>query len=194
MERRQDEEAEPEITLFALVGSPTPGTMRVKGKVNFVSLVILVDSRSNHNFIDVAVISVHHIPVDKSQILEVNVANGDIIKTQGLCKDVLMCLQGQVFLVQLHVLPLGGCDLVFGTQWLSTLGVINWDFKSLSMGFNYGGQQVLLHGLNTPKGFEVQDEVQFFKEPTRRGLILQITIESTIERQSTLPPEITALL
>lgn len=62
------------------------------------------------------------------------------------------------------------------------------------MGFNYGGQQVLLHGLNTPKGFEVQDEVQFFKEPTRRGLILQITIESTIERQSTLPPEITALL
>ena len=53
---------------------------------------------------------------------------------------------------------------------------------------------MLLHGLNTPKGFEVQDEVQFFKEPTRRGLILQITIESTIERQSTLPPEITALL
>ena len=194
MERRQDEEAEPEITLFALVGSPTLGTMRVKGKVNFVSLVILVDSRSNHNFIDVAVISVHHIPVDKSQILEVKVANGDIIKTQGLCKDVLVCLQGQVFLVQLHVLPLGGCDLVFGTQWLSTLGVINWDFKSLSMGFNYGGQQVLLHGLNTPKGFEVQDEVQFFKEPTRRGLILQITIESTIERQSTLPPEITDLL
>ena len=159
MERRQDEVVEPEITLYALVGNPTPGTMRVKGKVNSVSLVILVDSGSTHNFIDAAVISVLHIPVDKSQILEVKVANGDIIKTQGLCKDVLMCLQGQVFLVQLNVLPLGGCDLVFGTQWLSTLGVINWDFKNLSMGFNYGGQQVLLHGLNTPKGFEVQDEV-----------------------------------
>ena len=140
MERRQDEEAKPEITLFSLVGSTTPGTMRVKGKVNSVSLVILVDSRSTHNFIDLAVIYVHRIPVDKSQILEVKVANGDIIKTQGLCKDVPVCLQGQVFLVQLHVLPLGGCDLVFGTQWLSTLGVINWDFKNLSIGFNYGGQ------------------------------------------------------
>ena len=70
----------------------------------------------------------------------------------------------------------------FGIQWLSTLGVINWDFKNLSMGLNYRGQQVLLHGLNTPKGFKVQDEVQFFKETTRKGLILQIAAESTTER------------
>ena len=56
MVRRQEEEAEPEITLYALVGSPTPGTMRVKGKVQSVSLVILVDSRSTHNFIDIAVV------------------------------------------------------------------------------------------------------------------------------------------
>jgi len=177
-----------------LVGSPTPGTIRVKGKVNSISLVILVDFGSTHNFIDAAVISVLYIPVDKSQILEVKVANGDIIKTQGLCKDVPVCLQGQVFLVQLQVLPLGGCDLVFSTQWLSTLGIINWDFKNLSMGFNYGRQQVLLQVLNTPKGFEVQNEVQFFKEPTRRALILQITTEGTTERQSTLPSEITTLL
>nr|XP_023907237.1 uncharacterized protein LOC112018933 [Quercus suber] len=194
MERRQDEEAEPEITLYALVGSPNPGTMRVNGKVNSVSLVILVDSGSTHNFIDAAVISVLHIHVDKSQILEVKVANGDVIKTQGLCKDVPVCLQGKVFLVQLHVLPLGGCDLVFGTQWLSTLGIINWDFKNLSMGFIHGGRQVLLQGLNTSRGFEVQNEDQFFKEPTRRGLILQITTGSTTERQSSLSPEVTALL
>ena len=194
MERRQDEETELEITLYALVGSPTPRTMRVKGKVNSVSLVTLVNSGSTHNFIDAAIVSVLHVPVDESQILEVTVANGDIIKTQGLCKDVHVCLQGQIFLVQLHVLPLGGYDVVFSTQWLSTLGVINWDFKNLSMGFKYGGQQVLLHGLNTPKGFEVQDEVQFFKEPTRKGLILQITAESTTEKQSALPPEITSLL
>ena len=90
--RRQDEEIEPEITLYALVGSPTPGTMRVKGKMNSVSLVILVDSGSTHNFIDAAVVSVLHVPVDESQILEVKVANCDIIKTQGLCKDVQVCV------------------------------------------------------------------------------------------------------
>ena len=56
----------------------------------------------------------------------------------------------------------------------------------------------MLQGLNTPKGFEVQDDVQFFKEPTRKGLILQITAESTAEstaeKQFVLPPKITALL
>ena len=70
------------------------------------------------------------------------------------------------------MLPLGGCDVVFGTQWLSTLGVIKWDFMNLSMKFKYGDQQVRLQGLNTSKGFEVQDDVQFFKESTRKGLIL----------------------
>ena len=153
--RRQDEETEPKITLYALVGSPTPGIIKVKGRANSVSLVILVDSGSTHNFIDAAVVSVLHVPVDESQILEVKVANGDIIKTQGLCKDVQVCVQGQIFLVQLNVLPLGGCDMVFGTQWLSTLGVIKWDFMNLSMEFKYKDQQVLLQGFNTPKGFEV---------------------------------------
>ena len=65
---------------------------------------------------------------------------------------------------------------------------------NLSMEFKYGDQQVMLQGLNTSKGFEVQDDVQFFKESTRNGLILQITIDSTAEEQPTLPPEITVLL
>ena len=68
--------------------------MRVKGRVNSVSLVILVDFGSTHNCIDAAVVSVLHVPVDESQILEVKVANGDIIQTQGLCKDVQVCVQG----------------------------------------------------------------------------------------------------
>ncbi|XP_075660010.1 uncharacterized protein LOC142629848 [Castanea sativa] len=111
----QEEEVEAEITLYALVGSPTPITMRVKGKIKTISLVILVDSGSTHNFIDASLIPGLQIPVDVSQILEVKVANGEIIKTQGLCKDVLMFIHGQIFFVQLHVLSLGGCDLLMGT-------------------------------------------------------------------------------
>ena len=94
MARRHEEEAELEITLYTLVGSPTIGTMKVKGRVKTVSLAILVDSGSTHNFIDAAVVSVIHGPVDESQILEVKVANGDTIKTQGLCKEVPVCIQG----------------------------------------------------------------------------------------------------
>ena len=192
--RGQEEMVEVEITLYALVGSPTLGTMRVKGRIKTISLVFLVDFGSTHNFIDASVIPGLYILVDESQILKVKVANGDTIKTQGLCKDVPVYLQGHIFMVQLHVLPLGGCDLVLGTQWLSTMGVINWDFKHLSIIFTYAGKQVLLQGINTPMGLEVQDGVQFFKEPTRKGLILQITANCPTMKWSSLPTEITTLL
>ena len=74
-----------------------------------------MDSGSTHNFIDASVIPDLHIPVNESQILEVKMANRDTIKTSGLCKGVPVCLQGHIFMVQLHVLPLGGCDLVLAT-------------------------------------------------------------------------------
>ena len=50
--------------------------------------MILIDSGSTHNFIDAILVSQLHIHVDTSQILEVKVANGDVIKTQGVCKAV----------------------------------------------------------------------------------------------------------
>ncbi|CAA7040954.1 unnamed protein product [Microthlaspi erraticum] len=44
-------------------------------------------------------------------------------------------------------IPLGGCDIVLGVQWLATLGPITWDFQKLEMGFKYGHAKVLLHGI-----------------------------------------------
>ena len=115
---------EADITLYALSGTPNFGTMRVMGKVKHKSVVILIDSGSTLNFVDTSLFSQFHIPVDSSQILEVKVANGEVLRTHGLCKDVSIGLQGYQFFVQLHVLPMGGCDLILGTQWLSTLRVI----------------------------------------------------------------------
>ena len=103
----QDQE-EAKITLYALSGTPTSGTIRVMGRIKHKSFVILVDSGSTHNFIDAALVSQLHIHVDTSQILEVKVANGDLIKTQGVCEEVTILLQGHEFLVHLHVLPMKG--------------------------------------------------------------------------------------
>ena len=45
------------ITLYALSGTPTSGTMRVRGKVQHKFLIILIDSSSTHNFVDIALFS-----------------------------------------------------------------------------------------------------------------------------------------
>ena len=58
------------------------------------------------------------------------------------------------------------------------------------MGFTYVGKQVLLQGINTATSLEDQDGVQFFKDSTRKGLILQITADCSAMKQSSLPPKI----
>ena len=138
--------------------------------------MILIDSRSTHNFLDAALVPQLHIHVDTSQILEVKVANGAVIKAQGICKAVPIRMQGETFMVHLHVLPMGGCDLVLGTHWLGTLGVIQWDFKLLTMSFYHEHRQVQLRGLKNATS-QLQDGDNFLKQPVKKGLILQISVQ-----------------
>ena len=66
--------------------------MRIKGKINGVSLVVLLDTGSTHNFIDAALVPGLKLVVDQSQRIEVKVANGALIRTKGICNQVPVCL------------------------------------------------------------------------------------------------------
>ena len=115
---------EANITLYALLGSPSPSTMRIKGRINGHWIVILIDIGSTHNFLDAAILSRLHLLVDPTVSFEVKVVNGDTIMTKGASLDVKVVMQGYNFAVDLNLLPLGDCELVLGTQWLRTLGLI----------------------------------------------------------------------
>ncbi|XP_075666464.1 uncharacterized protein LOC142636214 [Castanea sativa] len=188
------QEEEVEITLYALIGTPTPGTMRVRGKINSNGLVILIDTGSTHNFVDVSLVSGLQLRKDVSKILEVKVANGSVVKTLGFCSNVLVCIQGVKFCIQFHVLALGGCDAVLGTQWLSTLGEIQWNFKLLTMGFCYEDHQVPLQGLTPSLGSSIVDCKPFFKASVKKGLLLQIASVEAIVSEVRLPAEVDSFL
>lgn len=113
-----------EITLYALLGSPSLGTMRVWGRINQQEMVILIDSGSTHNFLDVALWKELQLTISTKDCFEVKVANGAVLKTEGACFDVQLRIQGSCFGVDLNVLSLRGCDVVLGTQWLYSLGPI----------------------------------------------------------------------
>ena len=51
--------------------------MKIKGRINDVSLVVLLETGSTHNFIDAALAFSLHLMVNRSQTLEVKVANGE---------------------------------------------------------------------------------------------------------------------
>uniref|UniRef100_A0A7N2KR02 Uncharacterized protein n=1 Tax=Quercus lobata TaxID=97700 RepID=A0A7N2KR02_QUELO len=184
-----------DITLYALLGSPSPGTMRVLGQIRGHWVVILLDTGSSHNFLDAVLVRTLKLAMDTSRILEVKVANGDVIRTKGECKELLLKMQGNEFIVNLHVLSLGGCDVVLGTQWLCTLGLISWDFKQLKMGFMYQDRQIWLQGIK-PTGTLIQAANEFLKQPITKGLLLQIVSTEVADRSkaSKVSTEVLSLL
>ena len=110
------------------MGSPSLGTIRVLGQIRGHWVVILLGTGTSHNFLDAMLVKTLQLAVDTIKILEVIVANGDLIRINGKCRDLLLKMQGNEFYVNLHMLTLGGCDVVLGTQRLCTLGLVNWDF------------------------------------------------------------------
>lgn len=48
------------------------------------------------------------------------------------------------------VLPIGGCNMVLGIQWVVILGDIMWNFRKLKMEFTITGQKISLRGIQPP--------------------------------------------
>jgi hypothetical protein len=75
------------------------------------------------------------------------IANGGSMKCGGCCENV--CLQIGDYHLKSHMfaIDMGGCDIVLGADWLSTLGTILMDFKEITMQFNQEGQQYKFQGI-----------------------------------------------
>ena len=97
-----------EITLNALMGSASSQTMSVKGRIKNREVVSLIDSRITYNFLDASNLDNLRLPFDTSQILEVKVIDGSVVKTFGVCHGVTFFIQGYKFVLDLNVLHLGG--------------------------------------------------------------------------------------
>ena len=89
--------------------------------------------------------------------------------------------------------------MVLGTQWLSTLEEISWDFQLLTLKFMYLGKRVFLQGLQTAPSTisEAAEADKFLSGSERKGLVLHISAFPTAAVaivQSQLPEVLAALL
>ncbi|XP_040988925.1 uncharacterized protein LOC121236540 [Juglans microcarpa x Juglans regia] len=143
-----DSEGTLEVSVNAISGCNNGNAMRLHGSIVPCSVEILIDSGSTHNFLDPLVVQEAKLNVRKDYSLQVRVANGDKILSQGRGEELIK-IQGSKFSVPFHVSTLGGCDIVLGVQWLRTSGSITWNFIDMSMSFEWGGQMIKLQGLNS---------------------------------------------
>ena len=72
-------------------------------------------------------------------------------------------------------MPLGGCDVILGTQWLRTLGPILWDFVELWMHFLVNGKKHTLNGLQ-PRSLSIISShwMEIILKKNSNGVITQL--------------------
>ena len=124
VESLQKEEDRPMISLHALTGTKGYQTMRVQGLIKNQLINILIDTGSTHNFVDGKVLKVVGEKLHSVNNFTVTVANGEKLQVQEWCPGLIWEVQGLQQSTNFFVLPLRGCDMVLGIQWLITLGPI----------------------------------------------------------------------
>lgn len=136
-----------EISLQALSGTLHQSTMKLRGTVKNKPVIILVDSGSTHSFINASFSERFQLPMTEGNIFDVVVANGEKLTSKGLCKNVIIECQGTRIITDLLPLPISGCHVVLGANWLSTLGDIMWNFQDLTMKFTIKGVEHQFQGM-----------------------------------------------
>nr|GEY83971.1 hypothetical protein [Tanacetum cinerariifolium] len=114
-------EISPQISLNVITEVTNYKTIRVMGWVGKDKLYILIDTDSTHNFLDVTTAKNIGCHIKKTCPVKVAIA-------------------------RVMLLPLGGCEMVLGMEWLSTLGDISCNFKDLRMSFKYTNKVLTLRG------------------------------------------------
>jgi hypothetical protein len=70
------------------------------------------------------------------------VADGNHVPCRGVYRGATFSINGEAFSGDFFTLLLAGYDVVMGTQWLTSLGPILWDFGALTMSFWRDDHQV----------------------------------------------------
>ncbi|KAF7124493.1 hypothetical protein RHSIM_Rhsim12G0205800 [Rhododendron simsii] len=194
-EEPQEQNEELQISINALTGSTSYRTMRIQGNVKKKLIIILIDSGSTHNFLNLEVIKRAGVQTTETDPLPVSVADGTKMISTALCKGFKWEMQGADFQADMRVLQLKGCDMVLGIQWLATLGPVKWDFKNLCMDFTLNGRRHVLRGgkkeVSQVVGPEKMQKL-LLKQP--QGLLAQVFALQVEEQSEPTSLEVQQLL
>lgn len=188
-------EAEPMVSLHALDGAMSHDTMCIKGFIKSKEIVILIDSGSTHNFLDANIPKRVGVLIQPSQPISVAVADGGHLISRAMCKQLHWTMQGTPFETDVRFLPLGGCDLVLGIQWLATLGPIVWDFARLRMEFNPNGVKHVLRGKQTSSTQAVTSSLMSRLISKRaNGMVARLNMMEVAPMPNETPSDLVAIL
>jgi len=131
-----------------------PRTIRLMGQVNKKPVNILFDIGFIHNFMDHRVVQRTGLLVTPEQAFKVTVAGGDKLQSEGLCKGVRIKSHGVEIVVDFHILPIGGCQMVLVVDWLQTLDELTLSLKNQRVKMSKGRKTWEFNGIQ-PHAWEL---------------------------------------
>lgn len=98
--------------------------LKVVGTIQKREVSVLIDKGSDWDFLHPEIAESLHLPQSPIRPFRVYVGNGEALLCSHVSKQTKLEVQGSVFLVDLHILPIHDPDVVLGMDWLESLGKI----------------------------------------------------------------------
>lgn len=114
------------------------------GDVNNKSVMVLVDSRSTHNFVQEVVAPRLGYGIQPMLEFHVFIGRGEYLLCRELRWKVAINIQGVTLVDNLFVFLVEGANLILGVHWLETLEFVIAYYKKLTLEFNHEGARVML--------------------------------------------------
>lgn len=122
-----------DISLSSIMAISNPKTMKLKGLIEGVEVIIMIDPGAMNNFISHKTVQQLNLPYSTSVKFGVTVGNGERIQGEGECKALCVEVQGMIILEDFLILELGNSGVILGLQWLEKLGETTTDWKKQVM-------------------------------------------------------------
>jgi hypothetical protein len=187
-----EEEVIPEISFHTMTRTEHPQIMRVIGQLKNKKVMLLIDGGSTHNFIDEAIVSKLALPINREKKFQVMVANREKIDCVGQCRALIINIEGYPVIVDFYILPVATCQLVLGVQWLQTLGLVEMDYKQLTMSFKEGDTLHIFRGIRPTSLTALSDKELYRLHGV--GLFFQILSVGSSAQFPSYPSEVSSLL
>lgn len=188
-EERMEEEPLGDISsLHSLASGGKPRSLKLMGQVGATNFQVLIDSGSTHNFIRPELAEKLKLPTRQIQPFRVFVGNGDYLTCHMICPQVKLLLQGHLFSMDLHVLPIEGPSVVLGIQWLQSLGRVVNDYAKLQMEFMWDGKKIQLNGdEHVVSGPVTMHQLQALVEGEEIVQLYEVHLREIIDEETMLP-------
>jgi hypothetical protein len=126
----------------------------MRGVLQGQKVSVLIDGGASHNFIDSALLQRRHIPTVEFEGFHVEVVGGRTMPCDRYIPGMKPTLGRHDLAQDFYVMDLPDTNIILGVQWLSTLGPITTNYKTMEMSFTEeNGKKVVLRGItgNTPR-------------------------------------------